>query len=184
MAEEFHTPEEYHVPEEFHKTKEVYVSTPEFYDQPVGYGTTGQKSSSGGKSRSSQLRKMMMYLAATVTTMGTLMSFSSEAKTESFDKRDYLATHRDWYNAQDDEYIYLGDNGIGWIALGSEDGQTYDDFYHYRTWNYMDKDIDDYTCSAYAYEINWSKSPIDSIKTYAEWKLVKTDGENEEEIQQ
>ena len=176
MAEEFHTPEEYHVPEEFHKVKEVYVSAPEFLDHQEGYGTTGEKASSdSGKSRAKQLRKIMMYLAATVTTMGTLMSFSSEAKTESFDKRDYLASHRDWYNAQDDEYIYFGDNGIGWIALGSEDGKTYDDFYHYKTWNYMAKDIDDYTCSAYGYEIDWSQSKIDSKKSYAEWKLVQTE---------
>ena len=116
MAEEFHTPEEYHVPEEFHKVKEVYVSAPEFLDHQEGYGTTSKKSSSGGKSRSAQIRKMMMYLAAITATTGSLLAFSASEEAP-FDAGAYIKDHPDWYCAEAELSCHFGENGEGYMFV-------------------------------------------------------------------
>ena len=107
-------PEEFHVPEELHTPKEVYVSTPEFFDRPVGYGTTGKKASSGGKSRASQIRKMMMYLAAITATMGSMLALSGNGEA-TFDAAEYLKDHPDWYCAEEEISCHFGGNGEGYM---------------------------------------------------------------------
>ena len=173
MPDEFQTPKEFTKPSEFPKVKEVYISSPEFLDRPVGYGTTG-KSSKEGKSRSSNIRKMMMYLAATVTTMGSVLMFSTEAAEQRFDMREYVKTHRDWYCPDDDEYIYMGDNGIAWIAQRSEDGQIFNDFYHYKKWCYLLEETGEYTFNGYGYDIDWLAAEVDSKKVITTCRFVKT----------
>ena len=153
-------PEEFHVPEELHTPKEVYVSTPEFFDRPVGYGTTGKMASSGGKSRASQIRKMMMYLAASVTTMGTILGFSL-AQPAKFDKKAYVKEHREWYCPDSDEYVYLGDNGWALIAKRSENGNYYDEFCHYNRMRYNIEDGSEYMFTAYGYDLDWTIKPIE-----------------------
>ena len=175
MPDEFQTPKEFTKPSEFPKVKEVYVSSPEFLDRAVGYGTTGKKSSADGKSKSSKVRKMMMYLAATITTMSSVLMFSTEAKEQRFDMKEYIKTHRDWYCPDDDEYIYMGDNGLAWIAQRSEDGQVFNDFYHYKKWCYLLEETGEYTFNGYGYDIDWSAAKVDSerVKTYC--RFIKTD---------
>ena len=176
MADEFHRPEEFPKASEFPVVKEVFISAPEFpgerlKDVPAGSGSSAAKPGS----RTKEIRKMMMYLATLVTTMGSVFMFSTEAQEKPFDKREYLKTHHDWYNAQDDEYIYMGDNGWAWIALRSEDGRTYDDFYHYKRWRFLEEDIDEYTMHGYGYNINWSLPEIDSEREDTGCRFVKTD---------
>ena len=108
-------PEEFHVPEELHTPKEVYVSTPEFLDRPTGYGTTGKKAAAGGKSRASQIRKMMMYLAAITATMGSMLALSG-AEEETFDAGAYIKDHPDWYCAEEEISCHFGGNGEGYMC--------------------------------------------------------------------
>ncbi len=174
MADEFNTPKEFTTPSEFPKIKEVFISAPEFLDRPIGYGTTERKKTAEGKSKSSQIRKMMMYLAATVTTMGSVLMFSTEAQEQKFDMKEYIKTHRDWYIPEEDEYIYLGDNGLAWIALRSEDGQVFNDFYHYKKWRYLSEETGEYTFRGYGYDIDWSGSELDSKKAETACRFVET----------
>ena len=174
MADEFYTPKEFTKPSEFPKVKEVYVSSPEFLDRAIGYGTTGKKSAAAGKSKASQIRKMMMYLAATVTTMGSLLMFSTEGQKQRFDMREYIKTHRDWYCPDDDEYVYMGDNGLAWIAQRSEDGQVFENFYHYKKWRYLLEETGESTFNGYGYDIDWSRHDIDSKKVKTNCRFVKT----------
>ena len=175
MPDEFQTPKEFTKPSEFPKVKEVYVSSPEFLDRPIGYGTTVKKSSADSKSKSAKIRKMMMYLAATVTTMGSVLMFSTEAAEQRFDMREYIKTHRDWYCPDDDEYVYMGDNGLAWIAQRSEDGQVFNDFYHYKKWCYLFEETGEYTFSGYGYDLDWSSSEVDSQKVKTYCRFIKTD---------
>ena len=174
MPDEFQTPKEFTKPSEFPKVKEVYVSSPEFLDRPVGYGTTG-KSSKEGKSRSSNIRKMMMYLAASVTTMGTILGFSS-AQPAKFDKKAFVQEHREWYCPDSDEYVYLGDNGWALIAKRSENGNYYDEFCHYNRMRYNIEDGSEYMFTAYGYDLDWTIKPIDSKKVPVWIRFVESDG--------
>lgn len=173
MADEFQTPKEFTTPSEFPEVKEVYVNTPEFLDQAIGYGTTGQKSKKSVKSRASQLRKMMMYLAAIVSTMGSLLAFTSAQST--FDKKLFFMENRDWYSPVDDAYIYLADDGWGWIAERTEDGKIQDDFCHYRRWRYDIDDGGEYEFTGRSYEIDWSQAVIDGRKADINLKVVKSE---------
>lgn len=175
MADEFNTPKEFTTPSEFPKIKEVFISAPEFLDRPIGYGTTERKKTAEGKSKSSQIRKMMMYLAATVTTMGSVLMFSTEAQEQKFDMREYIKTHRDWYCPDDDEYIYMGDDGLAWIAQRSDDGQVFNDFYHYKKWCYLFEETGEYTFNGYGYDIDWLGAEVDSKKVSTTCRFVKTD---------
>lgn len=173
---EFGTSTEYSSVNEYPAIRESFTEAYELPPVPDEFAAPQKTYTGSGinEDRKKKNRKLsMMYAAAITTSVIAVAGLTPEP--ERFDLRAYIDTHRNWYNALDDEFIYLGDDGWAWSAIRSEDGEVFDDFYHYKRWRYEIKDTDEYSFSGYGIDIDWSDEVPSTKESNIVVNLVATD---------
>ena len=179
VPEEHQVPEELHVPREFTDAPDPFTVGPFCIAPPTEFPSDEKEFEEkkpepevyDGSPRRKKNLMQMMYLAALMTSVAASASvYSTQKANEHFDMASYIRTHQDWTDESGEEYLYLGDDGWGYIAstgsVGGLDGHT-----DFRRFKLNTLQIDEYSCMNYSIEWDWES--LSMVRSEAVAKFVK-----------
>lgn len=182
VPDELPVPEELHVPREFTEVPDPFTVGPFCIAPPTEFPSDEKvieeepkaTEEYDGSARRKKNLMEMMYLAALMTSMAASVSvYSTQKANARFDMASFIRTHQDWVDESGKEFLYLGDDGWGYIASTGDMGNL--GHTDYRRFKLNTLQIDEYSCMNY--NIEWDWESLSMKRSEAISKFVKKDDE-------